>query len=600
MVMSMKTARLSVTGFGLALILAGCGSSGSSGTGGSTGNGGSSSSGGTNGSGHGGSSSSGGSTGTGGASHTGGSTGNGGSGNATGGATGTGGSGSGTGGATGTGGAGSGTGGATGAGGSGSGTGGATGTGGSGSGTGGATGNGGSGSGTGGTSSTGAVTVQLGMTEQMIEGFGINDNWNPLTDAQAKAMFDASAGIGMTILRTGMSPTGAFYNSTEASNISTAKSHGATKIIGSVWTAPANCKDNGSITGGGHLLTSCYDSFSTTIASFAKNNGLYAMSIANEPEFASCGTSDPCNGNYDTMVYTATEMVNFLKMAGPKLQAMGVKVIAPETSEWNHLWTNISAGPDPGGHESSDPLGCGCFPDKNTNSCASKCSLGMGYDYGHYLAKDTAAWADFDIIGTHEYDSQVATAWPSDVNGGKPNKEVWQTEMAGVKWWPEQGASSDITDGVAVAEWVHSALVTGNASAWLWWWYQPMSGGTNDNEGIVLQNGTDTKRHYTIGNFSKFVRPGYTRVDVTGNVPSGVELSAYKGTDGTVAIVAINSSTSTVSVPITISGGTAPASLTPYLTDANNSLVAKTAVTVSGGSFTASLGGPSVTTFVGK
>src|SRR6185312_13619345 len=100
MVMSMKTARLSVTGFGLALILAGCGSSGSSGTGGSTGNGGSSSSGGTNGSGHGG------------------------SGNATGGATGTGGSGSGTGGATGNGGAGSGTGGATGAGGSGSGTGG--------------------------------------------------------------------------------------------------------------------------------------------------------------------------------------------------------------------------------------------------------------------------------------------------------------------------------------------------------------------------------------------------------------------------------------------------------------------------------------------
>src|SRR6185437_3494029 len=411
MVMSMKTARLSITGFGLALILAGCGSSGSSGSGGSNGNGGS----GTG---------NGGTTGAGGSGHTGGSTGTGGAG-------------------TGTGGSGTSTGGSTGAGGSSSGTGGtsSTGTGGSGSGTGGSTGTGGSGSGTGGTSSTGAVTVQLGMTEQMIEGFGINDNWNPLTDAQAKAMFDASAGIGMTILRTGMSPTGAFYNSTEASNISTAKSHGATKIIGSVWTAPANCKDNGSITGGGHLLTSCYDSFSTTIASFAKNNGLYAMSIANEPEFASCGTSDPCNGNYDTMVYTATEMVNFLKMAGPKLQAMGVKVIAPETSEWNHLWTNISAGPDPGGHESSDPLGCGCFPDKNTNSCASKCSSGMGYDYGHYLAKDTAAWADFDIIGTHEYDSQVATAWPSDVNGGKPNKEVWQTEMAGVKWWPEQGAS---------------------------------------------------------------------------------------------------------------------------------------------------------------
>jgi glucuronoarabinoxylan endo-1,4-beta-xylanase len=172
--------------------------------------------------------------------------------------------------------------------------------------------------------------------------------------------------------------------------------------------------------------------------------------------------------------------------------------------------------------------------------------------------------------------------------------------MAGVKWWAEQGPSSDIANGVAVAGWIHSALVTGQASAWLWWWYAPMSSGTNDNEGIVLQNGTDTKRHYTIGNYSKFVRPGYTRVDVTGTAPSGVQLSAYKGSDGTVVVVAINSSTSTVSVPITISGGTAPASLTPTVTDASNNLVAKTAVTVSGGSFTAMLGGPSVTTFVGK
>ncbi len=440
------------------------------------------------------------------------------------------------------------------------------------------------------------------MTEQKIEGFGINDNWNSLTDAQAKAMFDASAGIGMTILRTGMSPSGSFYNGSEASNITTAKSHGATMIIGSVWSAQANCKDNNSITGGGHLLTSCYDSFSTTIASFASTNKLYAMSIANEPEFASCGTNDPCNGNYDTMVYTANEMVTFVQMAGKKLQAAGVKVIAPETSEWTHLWSNVSAGPDAAGKDSSDPLKCGCFTDKNTNNCAAACSTGGGYDYGHYLAKNATAWGYIDIIGTHEYDSQVAMPWPSDVNGGKPNKEVWQTEMAGVKWWPEQGASSDIANGVAVAGWIHSALVDGQASAWLWWWYQPMAPpATNDNEGIVLQDGTDTKRHYTIGNYSKFIRPNYNRVDVTGTVPSGVKLSAYKGSDGTVVVVAINSSTSTVSVPITISGGTTtPASMTPTVTDGSNNLVAKTAVTVSGGSFTAMLGGPSVTTFVGK
>jgi glucuronoarabinoxylan endo-1,4-beta-xylanase len=447
------------------------------------------------------------------------------------------------------------------------------------------------------------VTVQLGQTEQTIEGFGINDNWaTQFSSAQADALFTTTSGIGLSILRTGMNPSGAFYNGTAetSGNIAAVKSRAGSsaKIIGSVWSPPATCKTNDSINDGGHLMTSCYDSWSTTIANFASSNGFYAMSIGNEPDFASCGTADPCNGNYDTTLFTATETVAWVKVAGPKLQAKGVKVIAPEASEWIHTWSNVSAGPDVGGKESSDPLKCGCFPDKNTASCAATCTSGGGYDYGHYLANDATAWAAFDILGVHEYDSQAAIAWPSDVNGGKPNKEVWQTEMSGVKWWPEQGPSSDINNGVVVAGWIHSALVDGQASAWLWWWYQAT--GTDDNEGLYLKSGADTKRHYTLGNYSKFVRPGYLRVDVTGSVPAGVLLSAYKGSDGTVVIVAINKNASAVNVPISIAGGTAPASLTPNVTSSSANLTSGTAVTLSGGSFTAALAATTVTTFVGK
>jgi glucuronoarabinoxylan endo-1,4-beta-xylanase len=146
-----------------------------------------------------------------------------------------------------------------------------------------------------------------------------------------------------------------------------------------------------------------------------------------------------------------------------------------------------------------------------------------------------------------------------------------------------------------VAGWVHSALVVGEASAWLYWWYQTSS----DNEGLVLNAGTLTKRCYTIGNYSKFVRPGYTRVDVTGSVPANVLLSAYTGTDGTV-VVAINKGSAAVDVPITIAGGTAPASCTPNVTSASDNLKAGTAVTVTGGTFTASLAATTVTTFVCK
>ncbi|HVT07193.1 MAG TPA: hypothetical protein VHO67_07035, partial [Polyangia bacterium] len=463
---------------------------------------------------------------------------------------------------------------------------------GAGSGNAGATGTGG-----GAVGGSSGVTVQLDQKRQTIEGFGLNTalgggsfNWDNLFGTSGA---DA---IGLSIVRVGMNSDGSL-----SGDVSGAKSHN-TKIIGSVWTAPASWKDNNNESKGGHLMQSHYDDFATRIATFAKNQGLYAMSAANEPDFASCGSTigPPCNGDYVTMVYTANEMVSFVKVLGPKLKANGVKLMAPEPSEWIHLWSNTSAtGSTIASHpNSSDPLGCGCFGNSpTTTGCAAKCATGEGYDYGHFLAKDPTAWAAVDIIATHEYDTQKAEPWPADVDGGKRSKEVWETEVSGVMYWPEQGPSSDINNGIVVAGWIHSALVVGEASAWLYWWYKPTG---NDNEGIVLSSGGITKRYYTIGNFSKFVRPNYVMVDVTGNTNANVLLSAFSGTDATV-IVAINKSTSSLTMPITIAGGTvAPASCTPYVTSSSDNLKAGTPVTVTGGAFTASLGGTTVTTFVCK
>jgi O-glycosyl hydrolase len=300
------------------------------------------------------------------------------------------------------------------------------------------------------------------------------------------------------------------------------------------------------------------------------------------------------------MLYTAKEMVAFINVLGPKLKAAGVKLLAPEPSEWIHLWSNTSAtGSTVASHpNSSDPLKCGCFGNTpTTTGCASTCADGNGYDYGHWLAKDATAWAAIDILGTHEYDSEKAEPWPADVDGGKRSKPIYETEVSGVHYWPEEGPSSDINNGVAVAGWIHSALVVGEASAWLWWWYK--AGDNTDNEGLVPSATNPPKRYYTLGNYSKFVRPGYVMVDVTGNSNTNVLLSAFTGTGGTV-IVAINKSTSAVSMPITIAGGTAPTSCTPNVTSSSANLTAGTAVTVTGGTLTASLAGTTVTTFVCK
>jgi glucuronoarabinoxylan endo-1,4-beta-xylanase len=487
------------------------------------------------------------------------------------------------GGAPGTGG--TGTGGATGTGGNG--TGGLSGTGGT-IGTGGVTGTGGGG----GSTSTGGVTVQLNQTHQTIEGFGISTALSSATPPWDTLFSTTGNGLGLSIVRVAMSSTGALSGAVPAASYNA-------KIIGSAWTAPANCKDNNNTSKGGHLLTSCYDSWSTTITNFAKSQGLYAMSAANEPDFASCGSSigPPCNGDYDTMVYTANEMVAFVKVLGPKLEAAGIKLIAPETQEWIHLWSNTSAtGSTVASHpNSSDPLKCGCFG--TSTSCATTCTQGNGYDYGHWLASDATAWAAIDIIGTHEYDTQHAESWPSDVDGGKRSKEVWDTEMSGLMYWPEQGPSSDINNGIAVAGWIHSALVVGEASAWLYWWYQ--QSGSNDNEGLLLSGSTAlTKRYFTLGNYSRFVRPGYVMVDVLGNSNPNLLLSAFTGTNGTVVVVAINKSAAPVDVPTTISGGTTPASCTPYVTSSSANLTAGSPITVTDGTFTASLAATTVTTFV--
>ena len=352
------------------------------------------------------------------------------------------------------------------------------------------------------------------------------------------------------------------------SDIKKAKARGVATFIASVYSAPTSCKDVS-----GHLLSTCYDSWASTMAAFPdkvkQNTGadLYAMAAQNEPDYAPSG-----DGN--TMLYTAEEMVAFIKVLGPKLRALSpqVLVIAPEATEWGRLWTNQSAS------GASDPLD-------------------GRYDYGHALAKDLDAWGQVDIVGTQLYDTQVAVPWPSDVLERKP---VWMTEVCGVKGWPEAGPSSDINNGVAVAGWIHDAIANGGASAWLWFWYK--AGSTDDNEGLLLKSGTDTKRHYTLGNYSKFIRPGYTRVDISGSMPADVLLSAYKagGTNSTVVVVAINKGSATVNVPISVSGGTAPASLTPWVTSASDNLQSGTAVTVSGGSFTATLASMTVTTFVGK
>src|SRR5580692_4984213 len=152
-----------------------------------------------------------------------------------------------------------------------------------------------------------------------------------------------------------------------------------------------------------------------------------------------------------------------------------------------------------------------------------------------------------------------------------------------------------------IAGLMYDALANANMNAWHHWWVYP---GANDNSGLFDDGSPHkpTKRLYAMGNFARFVRPGYSRIDVsTAHVPSGVSVVAFtNAADNTTVVVAINTNTASATVPLFVGGTEWPAQVTPWVTSSSASLASQTSIPLTGARFSATLAAQSVTTFVGK
>lgn len=128
---------------------------------------------------------------------------------------------------------------------------------------------------------------------------------------------------------------------------------------------------------------------------------------------------------------------------------------------------------------------------------------------------------------------------------------------------------------------------------------------SNTNEKLIkVDNSTSTyevaKRLWAFANWSRFVRPGATRVGSSGG-GGGVKTAAFRNVDGSIAVVAISSGASAASVTIKITGAgagaAAPKTVEAYVSD-NTHNCEKTAATVADdGTITGSVAGRSITTF---
>jgi hypothetical protein len=272
---------------------------------------------------------------------------------------------------------------------------------------------------------------------------------------------------------------------------------------------------------------------------------LYAISIQNEP--------DANVTSYEACQWTGAQFHDFVTNLYGALAAKGVgstKIMLPESQNW------------------TDP--------RNLNGPAMN---------------DPNVAAQVAIVANHNYVANNAVgdqSVPAAISSY--GKALWETEVALLS-----GSDSTIANGIYVAKRIHLYLTQAQANAYHYWWLV-----ASGNQGLLDTSAGPAKRLFTFGQFSRFVRPNFNRIDATSSQPSAL-ISAYKDSVSTAfAVVAINTNAATDITQTFNFTNFAAASVTPWITSDALSLAPQTAVTLTNSSFTYTLPAMSVVTFVGR
>lgn len=188
--------------------------------------------------------------------------------------------------------------------------------------------------------------------------------------------------------------------------------------------------------------------------------------------------------------------------------------------------------------------------------------------------KSVESAGQLSAITAHAYTSQ-----PNFAMRGT-NLPVWQTEAADLQgawtsaWYSRGGAG----EGYTWANNIYTAIVNGNASAYLYW-VGVQAGNTNSHMvHIDTAKGKveASKRLWALGQWSRFVRPGAVRVGtgVAGGGGGSLKTAGFRNVDGSVAVVVINSGSGAVKVGVKM-GGTGESgvgSVKAWVTDNGNSI----------------------------
>ena len=439
------------------------------------------------------------------------------------------------------------------------------------------------------------ATINGATTYQTISGFGASEGFgeaatvmNASAAVQQQALsllYSPSSGAGLTILRNEISAdSGSTIEPTSPGSPTATPSYaslasigsdqgqlwfaqqikadfGVTNVFADAWSAPPFMKTNDSADNGGTLCgvpsATCSSgdwrqAYANYLVQYAKD---YAA--AGDP-LSYIGPENEANlaPSYDGMVMSPSQTANFLDVLGPTLAGSGL-------------------------------------------STQMECCATEGWDYAQQYAAaieaDPTASSYTPVFTSHGYTQAPA----SPLSGW--SKPAWETEWSTFETWDPAWDDGTDASGLTWAQHIYTGLTAANLSAFLYWWGSTTPSENGDNEGLIQINGSSVAasgRLWAFANYSRYVRPGAVRIGATTS-SGAVDLTAFKNTDGSIAVVALNTGTSADPVTYSLSGtGTANgATVTPYLTNSSSDVAAQATTTVSGGAFTATIPARSLVTY---
>jgi O-glycosyl hydrolase len=440
------------------------------------------------------------------------------------------------------------------------------------------------------------ATINGATTFQTVTGFGASEAFgeaqtvmnasSAVQQATLNDLYGPATGAGLTILRNWISAdSGSTIEPNSPGSPSAAPTYlpmsstsqdagqlwfaqqikadfGVSNVFADAWSAPAFMKTNNSTSSGGAVCGS--PSASCASGDWRQAYANYLVQYAKDYSAAGVplsylGPENEANlsTSYDSMQMSPSQTANFLDVLGPALASSGL-------------------------------------------STKMECCATEGWDFAQQYAaaieSDPTASADTSVFTSHGYTSAPTTP----LSGW--SKPAWETEWSTFEGWDPAWDDGTDASGLTWAQHIYQGMTGSNLSAFLYWWGSTTPSENGDNEGLIQINGSTVAtsgRLWAFANYSRYIHPGAVRIAATSS-NSGVQIDAFKNTDGTVAIVALNTGSSADPITYSLAGTGTPngATVTPVLTNSSSNAAAQATTTVSGGSFSASIPARSLVTYV--